>query len=278
MWAEGGDGYKSLLKDEEASTPGGGMLQEYSEEFVRLRALAASKLQDLRDGGVRGSWGDEFAAAERVLCEIESNRRQVQVQLRLELSGASGAKQTWEGRLQEWTRELSGLRGELDAIKTQHGRHSLQLGGDAGAGGSWAERTGVQTSTDLLDKSSRKLEEAREKALESENIGQGILSDLAMQRETILHIRDNVRSVDSELSSAKRALDRMHRLASQNRIITWIVFSIVTIGLFVWVLSVLDLPMKQTILLASAMVFTMTTVCLGRHHYHARKRLAEGRV
>lgn len=135
MWPADGDaGHEALLKDlvseAAAPPPTSGMLQECSADFVRLRANAAARLQELREGTARHPWAEEVASVERALAEIESARKQVQVQLRVDASvavGSSAARQAWEGRLQEWTKELAGLRMELEAVKTDHARMALRL-------------------------------------------------------------------------------------------------------------------------------------------------------
>eukprot|EP00435_Cladocopium_sp_Y103_P070522 s83_g35.t1 len=102
-------------------------------------------------------------------------------------------------------------------------------------------------------------------------VGQGVLTDLATQRETILNVRGNVRTIDSELSSARRSLDRMLALAQRNRITTLVIAGVFSLGISFWILCVLGLSLKSTLLLAIAMVLFLVFLLT------LRRRLQTGR-
>lgn len=272
MWQAGDDGRRALLKDEAPGAISGGVLQEYSNEFLRLRALAVTRLQALREGGTKS---EEFKAAERALEEMESNRRLVQVQVRLELSGAAGtSRQEWDQRLQEWSREVAALRGQLDEMREETSRQKLRLPGAARSEGGFpmsAEQQGAARSTEMLERSSRQLEEARRVAVESEDVSQGVLSDLAAQRETIQHMRDSMQTVGAELSAARQALSRMLITAQRNRVMTLVIATILGIGLSVWALAILKLPLKWNLLLGVALFFCGAACFALRRHLRLRR-------
>lgn len=271
MWqpqVDGKDGRKALLKDDQSSAePIGGVLQDYSTEFLRLRGVAAAQLQAMRETPGSSSWADEAKVVERAVEEMESNRRQVQVQLRLELSGSAGSvRQEWDQRLQEWSREITALRAQVDEVRNANGRRALRLsGGDVerGSGGFTAEHESAMQSTEMLERSSYKLEEARRLAFETEDIGQGVLSDLAAQRETILHTMESTRTIGSELNAARQSLNRLIAVAQRNRLITIVVGAVLLLGLCFWALAVLKLPLKWNLglpALAVVMIATCITV------------------
>merc|ERR1719454_579292 len=83
----------------------GGMLQDFTTEFSKQRTIVITRLQTLRDPNCT-SWQEEVKAAERALEEMESTRRQVQVRLEL-AGGAGGEQQSWDARLQEWSKEAA---------------------------------------------------------------------------------------------------------------------------------------------------------------------------
>jgi len=269
MWQpqlDGKDGRKALLKDDQSSAqPIGGVLQDYSTEFLRLRGVAAAQLQAMRETLGSSSWADETKAVERALEEMESNRRQVQVQLRLELSGSAGsARQEWDQRLQEWGREITTLRAQLDEVRNANGRRALRLsGGDVerGSGNFTAQHESAMQSTELLERSSHKLEDARRLALETEDIGQGVLADLAAQRETILHTLESTRTIGSELNAARQTLNRLIATAQRNRLITLVVSAVLCLGLCFWALAILKLPLKWNLGLA-ALAVVLIAACI----------------
>merc|ERR1712232_580450 len=96
--------------------------------------------------------------------------------------------------------------------------------------------------------------EAKRLAFETEKVGEGVLSDLSQQRETILHVRGSMQTVGKELTSARQSLDRMLRFAQRNRLITLAIIAFFSWGLAVWGIMFLHLSDKTTIILAACLV------------------------
>jgi len=269
MWQpqlDGKDGRTALLKDDQSSAePIGGVLQDYATDFLRQRGVAAAQLQAMRATPGSSSWADEAKTMERALQEMESNRRQVQVQLKLELSGSAGSgRQEWDQRLQEWSREITTLRAQLEEVRHANGRRGLGLsGGDVqpGSGGFTAEHESAMQSTEMLERSSSRLEEARRLAFETEDIGQGVLSDLAAQREVLQHTLESTRTIGSELQAARQTLNRLIATAQRNRLITVVIAAVLGLGLCFWALMVLKLPLKWNLGLA-ALAVVMIAACI----------------
>ena len=63
-----------------------------------------------------------------------------------------------------------------------------------------------------------------------------ILSDLQRQRETILHSRDTLGAVDTNVSRSRQILQTMSRRLMQNKVIMWgiILLLLGAIGLVLW--------------------------------------------
>lgn len=66
-----------------------------------------------------------------------------------------------------------------------------------------------------------RLEDARRTALETEEIGMGVMSDLRDQRETISRTQGHVRDVGGQLNTSAKLLTDMARRAMTNRAILW---------------------------------------------------------
>lgn len=245
---------------------GGGMLQDFITEFSKQRTIVVTRLQTMRDPSC-SSWQEEARTAEKALEEMESTRRQVQVQLRLELSGTAGSeKQQWDSRLQDWSKEAASLRGELASVREEQGRRAL-----LGTGLQASQRSSAMQSTDLLAQSSKRLEECKMQALETEEISQGILSDLHSQRETILHMRGNMGIVSSELSSAAGTLNRLIRGAERKKLLTYLVAFMLSLGLTVWALSTFGgLSLSATIGVAVVIVFLTAVAVVVRQRLKGR--------
>lgn len=242
MWLSEADARASLLKGDSAGA-GDGMLQEYSNEFLRLRQVAASRLAAMLEDPADSNSSQEAKAAEKALEEMESNRRQAQVELKLKMAAGPERKE-WEARLQEWAREVARMRSQLDELREAQARRALGLSGGVGSleMGLTPEHRSALQSTDTLDRASQKLEEARQQALDSEAISEGVMSDLSAQRETIMRARESMRTVGGELSSASRSIHRMIGRATRNQLITSAVTVLVAVGLTVWLAVYLRLP------------------------------------
>lgn len=268
---ENNDGRRALLKDGGGGDAGaGGMLQDFITEFAKQRTIVVTRLQTLRDPVEGISWQEEAKAAEKGLEEMDSTRRQVQVQLRLELSGATGSeKQQWDARLQEWSKEASSLRGELVSIKEEQSRRAL-----LGTGQQASQRAAAMQSTELLQQSSKRLEDIKMQALETEEVSLGILSDLHSQRETIVHMRSNMGIVGSELSSAARTLNRLIRGAERKKLLTAVVAFVLALGLTMWALSYWGLSLPRTLLVAACIVVLTAVGLVVRQRLRDRRASA----
>lgn len=63
-----------------------------------------------------------------------------------------------------------------------------------------------------------------------------ILSDLQRQRESILHSRDTLGTVDANIGRAREVLGVMSRRIAQNKVIMWgvIAMLVAAIALIIW--------------------------------------------
>lgn len=264
------DAYHALTGDPPDAEAGGGLFKEHSAEYARNRLVVVGKLTDVRESRSGDAAGD-LKAAESALKEMEATRRQMQVQIKLELSGSSGSRQAGEEKLKEWTRDTASLRTELENTRNEFSRKQLGFGGGGGAGGH-AERSAAKQSTEVLDQGLRRLQDAEREALEIEELGQGIMSDLASQRETILHARGNMGTIGFELSAARRSLDQLLSRASQNKMVTSGVFAMLAVGFMVYVLGFMGLDLKHTVLAAVVFCVALVLFCFLRRKFAASAR------
>jgi chromosome segregation ATPase len=255
---------RALLKDGDDMS-GGGMLQDFVTEFTKQRAIVVRRLQTLRDGDC-STWQEEVKAAEKALREMDSIRSQVRVQMRLELSGTTNSqKQHWDTRLQDWENETRTFRAELTSTNEEQSRRSL-----LGSGLQASQRASAMSSTELLQESTKKLEDIKMQALETEEISMGILSDLHSQRETILNMRSNMGIVGSELSSAARSLTRLIRGAQQKQMLTYLVAFVLMLGLTMGLLSYLGFSWIKTLMVAGGIVIVSLAGLVARQRLRNR--------
>lgn len=67
------------------------------------------------------------------------------------------------------------------------------------------------SATDKLNDSSRRLEDSHRVALETEDLGQGILGNLRVQRDQITGTRDRLQQADHSIDKASGTLGKMIR-------------------------------------------------------------------
>lgn len=121
------------------------------------------------------------------------------------------------GKLKEDARRAAAGGGGNVGADT---RAELGLGGDyyqTSAG----QRDRMLTGTDRISKTGDRIQQGRQQLLETEELGVQILSDLQRQRETIIHSRDTLHTVDSNISRSRQILQNMSRRILHNKLIMW---------------------------------------------------------
>ena len=79
------------------------------------------------------------------------------------------------------------------------------------------QRSRLTSASERLEASSDRVKESRRVARETEMVGVDIMMDLRQQRETLLHARDGVSEVDSNLSESRKIARAMSRRIAQNK-------------------------------------------------------------
>ena len=71
----------------------------------------------------------------------------------------------------------------------------------------------------MLEKTSDSIQRSTQVAYETEEIGQGIMGDLTVQREGLERARTMLSETDAELSRSRRILKRMSRGTIYNKVV-----------------------------------------------------------
>ncbi|XP_063691591.1 vesicle transport through interaction with t-SNAREs homolog 1A-like [Bolinopsis microptera] len=93
----------------------------------------------------------------------------------------------------------------------------------------------MTNNSEKLERSSKRLEDGYRMAMETEEIGQNVLNNLAQDREKINNARNRLNNVDSTLTQSSRLLNNMYRRVIQNKAMMFV------IGLIIVVIIVLAL-------------------------------------
>uniref|UniRef100_A0A673MQI3 t-SNARE coiled-coil homology domain-containing protein n=1 Tax=Sinocyclocheilus rhinocerous TaxID=307959 RepID=A0A673MQI3_9TELE len=135
----------------------------------------------------------------------------------------------YNSRLKSYKQEMEKL--EKDFVSIKNVRNEL-LGDDGSSSESQLiklreERAHLLDNTERLERSSRRLEAGYQIAVETEQVGQEILTNLHSDREKIQRSRDRLRETDANLGKSSRILTGMLRRIIQNRVLVFILGAII---------------------------------------------------
>lgn len=86
-----------------------------------------------------------------------------------------------------------------------------------------ALKSTVRQGTVILDRTSQSLYRTTQVALESEEIGTGVVQELSQQREALLQTRERLTDTDAELGRSRRILKSMARVALTNKLVLMVI-------------------------------------------------------
>ncbi|KAF9968731.1 hypothetical protein BGZ73_009158 [Actinomortierella ambigua] len=205
-------------------SPGGSELfQSYEQDFEAIKVSITERLN--ASASQTGEHKKQtLRSADREIDEANEILHQMEMEL---LSLPQGSRTRLQARLKGYKIEIDRLKQTLKRAQTTSrsttDRDEL-LGGPSGGldldAASMDQRTRLLNGTDRLAESSRRLQDSHKIALETEALGAGILSDLRVQREQIIHTRNTLLEADSNIDKASRTLKGMARRMATNKLIT----------------------------------------------------------
>jgi len=222
------------------------LIKSYEQQFGNLTAEATAKISELTRVAREGAPGDEVDGVKRQVQDALSEAREVLEQYELEVREqpqTERQKLTW--RLKSYKTEYQRLEKELrstsDKLQELQSRKELlgatidvSLTNDANM-----EEQNLLVS-ERIERGTNRLREAQRVAIESEEIGVDILTNLARDRETINRSRARVRDTEMNLNTSSRLLSSMMRRAVQNRII---LFGIMA-ALFLFIIAMIYMKLS----------------------------------
>ncbi|CAI2352303.1 unnamed protein product [Caenorhabditis sp. 36 PRJEB53466] len=185
---------------------------EITSKIGRVHTLPASErasaVQDIRKSLEEVT--DLLDQMELVVRELESNTTE---------------RTKYELRVRSYQSDKKQLDTELDKaikrVREEADRDELLAFDDQLDGHRQEDQ--LIASTQRLERSTRKIQDAHRIVVETEQIGTEMLSNLASQRETIGRSRDRLRQSNADLGRANKTLGSMIRRAIQNRLLLLVV-------------------------------------------------------
>lgn len=181
------------------------------------------------------------STAKKAIAAIESAEELVQ-SMELEARSLSGdSKRQLVAQAKDLKAGTAALRQRLRGAQTssraqEAARNELLRGADPTLRmEADSQRSRLMATTERLQRGTDKLTAAAQIALETEVIGQSIMSDLEQQRQTIQHARGTLAGASAGLERSARILKGMGRRALQNKVMMYVIIVV----LFLMILFIL---------------------------------------
>ncbi|XP_059180378.1 vesicle transport through interaction with t-SNAREs homolog 1A isoform X1 [Centropristis striata] len=204
--------------------------EAYEQDFGTLTAEVTNKV-----GRIPKLSGEEKTQlvlnVDKQLEEVRELLEQMDLEVR-EIPIQSRAM--YNSRLKSYKQEVEKLEKDFKRSRIAYSdevRNEL-LGDDASSSENQLiklreERAHLLDNTEKLERSSRRLEAGYQIAVETEQVGQEILSNLHSDREKIQRARERLRETDANLGKSSRILTGMLRRIIQNRVLVFILGAII---------------------------------------------------
>ncbi|XP_019721464.1 vesicle transport through interaction with t-SNAREs homolog 1A isoform X1 [Hippocampus comes] len=213
--------------------------EAYEQDFGTVTAEITNKI-----GRIPKLGGEEKTQlvlnVDKQLEEVRELLEQMDLEVR-EIPVQSRAM--YNSRLKSYKQEVEKLEKDFKRSRIAYSdevRNEL-LGDDASSSESQLiklreERAHLLDNTERLERSSRRLEAGYQIAVETEQVGQEILSNLHTDREKIQRARERLRETDANLGKSSRILTGMLRRIIQNRVLVFVLgaFIVLTIILAIY--------------------------------------------
>lgn len=165
---------------------------------------------------------DEKRRAVRKTKQTLDEGRDLIGQMEVEVGGLpSNQRGKLQARVRDYESQLNKLDRELRQTEQRIQREELLEGADYDLDLTSSDdaRSKLLDNTARLENASDRLDATYRVALETEELGVGIINNLAQQRETITHARDGLKRTDSNLKKSGIILRGMMRRVIQNKIL-----------------------------------------------------------
>lgn len=213
------------------------LFDSYEQDFKQLIETIEEKLGD---GQTKGE--ERKATLRRVDMELEEADEMVS-QLDIEIQSIpQSVRPHYHTRLREAKAQLARSKKALTDARTSVLRADLmstksgQYTSSDDPYASSSDRTRLLNGTELLENGTKRLMDSQRMALETENHGADILTNLRQQREQIENSRDTLQKADLAIDRASSTLKAMVRRMYQQRAITYSIIAvlIILIVVIIW--------------------------------------------
>jgi len=218
------------------------LFDSYEQDFRQFIETIREKLED----NANDNEGEQQRSTlRRVEMELDEADEMVS-QMEIEIQGVpQSVRAQYHTRLRSAKADLSKYKKLLTESRSQLARSALLSSTKLSENGAYrssddpygsSDRTRLLAGTMVLEDGTRRLQQSQQIALETENQGADILSNLRMQREQIENSRNTLQRADVAIDRASGTLKKMVRRMYQQRVVTGAIVSvlIILIIIIVW--------------------------------------------
>lgn len=213
-----------------------------SEKYETLQDEVDSLLQRIQEaiGKTEAAAGDEkkklAQSCSSMFGEVTSNLDTMDTEAR---AAPLQFRASMVAQVRRYRAEVSSLQTSLNRARVERMTSSLGASSEArqsnsaGTGGGAVTdqyRQQVLAGTEILSRTGESLSRAQQVAIETDEVGNVIITDLGTQRETLERTRARLGEAGEDLSRSRRVLRRMYTNVVSNKIIL-IVIILVEIGI-----------------------------------------------
>ncbi|KZT40436.1 vesicle transport v-snare protein vti1 [Sistotremastrum suecicum HHB10207 ss-3] len=203
------------------------LFESYQQDFTSITQSISQKLNEDLKGEARKA---SLRRVEIELDEAEEVLSQMEVEIH---SMPQSLKAQYQARLKSSKSSLTTLKKQSKDFHSALQRSLLLSTAPGGAYSDDAEGGGdrerLLTGHAILENGTRRLDESRRIALETEEQGAEILRSLRGQREQIENSRDMLQTADRSIDRASGTLKKMIRRMYQQRFITAAIIAVLVI-------------------------------------------------
>ncbi|KAH8925122.1 V-snare-domain-containing protein [Atractiella rhizophila] len=209
------------------------LFESYAQDYAQIAAGVKAKLAE--GGEAKVSKGEarktvlrrinmELEEADEIIAqmeiELQSQPKDVKTKRQIQIRGYKSDMGRWKNDVKSLM--ASADRDELFSRSSPMGpeRSDTTSPPIDGMDAQSAQRARLLRGTDILSEGQRRLNDSHRIALETEDLGAGILRDLNAQRGQLENTRDTLGRADSSIDKASGTLKQMIRRMYQQRVVT----------------------------------------------------------
>ncbi|KAJ5908812.1 Vesicle transport v-SNARE protein vti1 [Penicillium taxi] len=201
------------------------MFTSYENELKLFQADLNQKLDQIAEAS-----GEQRKAAIRQAEQVLDEATELLDQMRMEKQNIPSATRSKVNmRFRNYSTDIDEIKRKLKSLSDDRKALFGDRYTDEPQDEHLEQRQQLLSGTERLERSSARLQQSQRVALETEDIGQGVLADLHIQRQTIQHTRDNLQQSEGYVDTSIKTLRGMARRMATNRIITIAIITVLVL-------------------------------------------------